>query len=1055
MDLDDARSISTGSATTDGTSNTARRSEPRKTRMSREDHVTQIEELLMRPGQSYRIAVSYRPKAVDVTLDSKAGILVKKSFRLVIEYGLPASRGTIAPRESKTVHCRTRTCTSVISVSPSVIDFGETEVGTLQSMPLTIINESDMTAHVDMRFISKIINMYRNEIRIPPRQSLEVKVDIYPRKINPDYKKQITVVNLLNRANDQIVEVRSNNQDRTGITLHSLLYRILTPTGANFIDFGNLILNSATIRTFTIENLTDKRLVIDLTSTSPDEIVPYVKGEEDLDGDEREKDSELRANSSSSSSLSSLGSSLGSVRSEKDKLQMQPLSMLRPPNPADIKEKVLESIVGNDRDILSRRMASETSDKAASFNMEPEEPPPTPIKSSSGSHAVVSAAKQNQSSRDKMPSLPLKQKPIRKNSTQQQQQQNEELGGTEYLDLASSVQVGVDGRSNSSPPKQPKFGKDSNEKPHPGRLSLNGDALRKVKNGQRSPVATIRKWPPVPDESGCVSNAMPPLTGKQPSFRHHLFADFPDVSRLSLDQFLLTMEQHSTLKVGGRNEPLPSPPLKNASNAVNMEEKYVRSVMSLQRELAALIEAEAIVPVSRVVLGPRQDRKVIVVSRPLSSMRPHVQGLPRKQDARIFLRLTEFDADILNAAMTASAQPIVSKPEAIPVRKLMLRATMIRSIMELSQPHINFGYVDRSDRRTKTMLVQNRSEAPLLIAVRKSGSVSSSDLLLAHGAHFVIPGFGKKEVEFVFSPSLSGPFQEKMVVENVRDRENDQTVLVKAHVRKVHTFYVDSGLEVDFGSLSMGLQATFATSKSSHIIISNTSKINRVYEVHVESEELLFDLNGTALAGSHYLAMECLIEEVMSSGGARDTPLTKVEEEEVEHLEQKLKIAKRKGKDDKIKKLATRLGELGVGDGSLSAQASPVEPAIDSSPELDRAAAKASKHKFRRLGSSSVTFGLDAGQVKRLTVALRPQLCMKTKGQQVTTSRATALTDGCLEIVSRLVLHEHRNRDDAREVQLRVKVHLDGETVNNEMVEATLSLNAFSLRPGILDSQGQ
>jgi hypothetical protein len=61
----------------------------------------------------------------------------------------------------------------------------DADVGKLKSLPLLVTNLSDLEARVEMRYISKILNIIRGEIVIPPRQSIEIKVDIYPRKVNP------------------------------------------------------------------------------------------------------------------------------------------------------------------------------------------------------------------------------------------------------------------------------------------------------------------------------------------------------------------------------------------------------------------------------------------------------------------------------------------------------------------------------------------------------------------------------------------------------------------------------------------------------------------------------------------------------------------------------------------------------------------------------------------------------------------------------------------------------------------------------------------------------
>ena len=92
-------------------------------------------------------------------------------------------------------------------MSPRCLDFGDADVGTLKSLPLTLTNLSDLTAHVMVKFASKVLHCTREEVNIPARQSSRIKIDIYPRKINPDYRKQIVIVNLQNRDNDQVIEV--------------------------------------------------------------------------------------------------------------------------------------------------------------------------------------------------------------------------------------------------------------------------------------------------------------------------------------------------------------------------------------------------------------------------------------------------------------------------------------------------------------------------------------------------------------------------------------------------------------------------------------------------------------------------------------------------------------------------------------------------------------------------------------------------------------------------------------------------------------------------------
>ncbi len=173
--------------------------------------------------------------------------------------------------------CHSRTCTSFISIAPKMIDLGEVQVGTRKSANISVTNMSELTARVDLRFVSKVLSMYRDEVAIPARQTIELKVESFPRRVNETYRKQITVANLLNRQGDQIFEVRSRNVDKQRISFHSLFYRILTPTGSNYVDFGDVNISSTRMRTFTIENVSDKKLSLELSPAHPEDVTLYIK----------------------------------------------------------------------------------------------------------------------------------------------------------------------------------------------------------------------------------------------------------------------------------------------------------------------------------------------------------------------------------------------------------------------------------------------------------------------------------------------------------------------------------------------------------------------------------------------------------------------------------------------------------------------------------------------------------------------------------------------------------------------------------------------------------
>jgi hypothetical protein len=98
--------------------------------------------------------------------------------------------------------------------------------------------------------------------------------------LNIEYRKQLQIVNTLNRDNDLEISVRATNIDKHRVTFHSLFYRILTPTSTNFLDFGSVLLNSPAIRTFIIDNISNNSLLLEISSSLPDEIKIYTKAKD-------------------------------------------------------------------------------------------------------------------------------------------------------------------------------------------------------------------------------------------------------------------------------------------------------------------------------------------------------------------------------------------------------------------------------------------------------------------------------------------------------------------------------------------------------------------------------------------------------------------------------------------------------------------------------------------------------------------------------------------------------------------------------------------------------
>lgn len=751
-----------------------------------ESQHNQLEELVLRPGAEYRVVVSYCPprEAVDATYS--AGRLKHTTFCVFLDYARSTDNARAhSGMQRRTIPCHTRTCTPFISVDPKVVELGMAGVGTRRTAHITVTNHSELSTRILMRFVSKVLSMYMDEISIPARQTIEVKMDFFPRRANEAYRKQITVMNLLNRHNDQIFEVRARNVDLQRVSFHSLFYRMLTPSGANYLDFGDVNIHTPRVRSFAIENLCVKRLLLEMSVSHPEDLALYVK------------------------------------RTTAQAVVPEP-SVARPRSGTERKERFLETI-STDASTLARQERVPDAAKRAPKQER------TPVKMPNLLHALKRGSR-GYATQPYGHTLTFKDRTL--------------LAPLEYLDLATG------------PPRDAL------------RLSAKSRRLQRQAKAQPAPKTPPRPATPLPKPALSAQWHAPPV-----------LTNPVDVSQLDVDALLAALTNQS-------------PTLSTFFlRGLEAEERLVRTEINLQRALREAIESGQLVPIGMLDIAPHSAMQVIAVYTPNGSTRPHIQGNARKQDSRIFLRLLEFDER--RAASFPEFQALRARPiDELPVRDLMVRSSVCRSMMELGQPHINFGHMDKGDVRERKIWIQNRSEWALRYAIRKSGSIASGDIRLGLGRYGVVPSYGKRGVDFTFAPSLSGPFCEKLVVENIADHDNDQVVVLKASVRKVPNFAIDPS-SLDFGTCRIG-----HVSMPESVLITNTTQKTRTLVVRVDDTQ--------------HVAIPTDVLVATASSAATRRALSHAEEEEVETLLQKLKIARRKGNADKLAKYEDRLTGLGV-----------------------------------------------------------------------------------------------------------------------------------------------
>lgn len=797
----------------------------------------------------------------------------------------------------------------LIRVSPKLIDFGMANVGARTSAKFAVENQSDVLARVEFRFVSKVLSLDQEELIIPPRQSVDVRVDFFPRRVNHTYRKQVTVANMLNRANDEILEVCSQNIDEQKIGFHSLFYRILTSTGSNFVDFGDVNINCTRLRSFGIENVSKGPLSIELSAAQPEDVKLYVRAEQDTDSDSSQRGSQPKYAPEDSLSTTSV--------------EAEPPKSIKAKLTAHLKERFLETMSQESpANIRNENTSWRTAQKQRHFakagagaggkndKSEKREQPKR------GNINLVSALKKGGKGRLTMrygKGITFKDRTL--------------LRDFEYLDLASGPPVDdrrisvkskkyqmldaqetgrgiVSNKGRHTPDLTAKKGTGSAQTTSTSGAGAHGDGDGKNSTQYNAlPAALARD---IHHEGGrrtqgSSARASPALTGKRKAAP--MLYDSLDVSKLSLDELIAAVE---SLDCSLSSVFLSNP---------RAEEQSVRTEVNLQRELTNAISESRLLPIEMLVLEPGEEKQVLAIYTPNGSTRPHIVGNARKQDSRIFIRLVDFSTEGLTFG--ADLKPMLQLDhDELPVRELMVKSNLCRSLMELSQPHINFGHMQKGETKARKIVIQNRSEWALRYCIRKSGSIASGDIKIKSTDRYgVVPGHGKREVEFVFCPSLTGLFQERLIVENVADRDRDEIVLIKANVARMPNFSVEPKLvsffkeDVDADELAAnGVEGHGSLSRMGHVtdhpcsfIVSNLSSKTRSFVLHIDDDDLSFG----GMIVDAILSLSC------QDGDTRPT-LTKAEEEEVETISQKLKIANRKGQVDKIKKYQDRLTELGL-----------------------------------------------------------------------------------------------------------------------------------------------
>ncbi|KAG0065796.1 hypothetical protein BGZ89_007929 [Linnemannia elongata] len=991
---------------------------------------TRIEELFVKPGKERTVIVSYRPARDASIEDFQAGKLLRKSFRIIVAYAPWGGLTSTVPfsensqRDRKIVQCKARACTSFVTFEPKSLDFGDTDVGALKSLPIKLMNQSEIPAVVQLDFQSKVLNCSPSgAITLAPKSSTELKLDIYPRKVNPDYRKQLTLFNFTNRANDQIIEVRSTNIDKNRVTFHSLFYRVLYPGGTNFLDFGNVVVGGISLRTITISNFTKNWLTLEVTTSLCGELSVYERAREHRDYLNLNEVSGLLSNDQDIQLITQAGvhNFVHSPMTRSGGLSTAGSGRAAPND-------------GSKSSLFKRRQEQ----REQHSNATSESGTPATI----GGGALAS-------------SLALKAKAILFHGDVSQGASSSSAG---FLDLATNKPREVKKITRRiptmkellEPTTRPKS-KSTIDRPGkttgPGHTETSSRSPRSSATSPQSAGVAIADTSRRSDATSTTPQRMQDPKTLQSEATQQAGGDGKQqlqslLSERSLESVLAAMDASST--TGGSM--LFYKPAD--------EERYVKEKMKLTRELQNAIASGDLAPISVVSVPPETEHQLVVLFTPSSTFRDHIKGIPKNQDARIYLRLVDFDRETV--ANNPQFRPLLDGDlSQIPLREIMVRSSLVRSIMDLGQNNINFGNMDKGEKRTKTIVIQNRSKEPLLYHIRKSGSIASGDIVLGNGKSGVVRGYSKKEVDFIFEPSLSGLYHERLAIENIQDPESSRVLSVKANIRKPKHFSIDCP-EVDFGTCSVNYKT-----ESKRITVTNSTKQTRTFEVRVDPHEMMPLAAGTHLGGE--------IEFTLEDDPAGQAVVTKEMEDEIEILEQKLKIAKRKGRDDKVKKVTARLSLLRKG-GVEDKLESP-KLAGDATPTQEKILEFAKADQLSSPLADSVTKGTASTTPTSVTPVTTPTVKDTPKFKRTDHSIVFTLEGGKTKSVSayftalrdpvyasngivykerirlqgKIYVHEHKNRDICREVMFIATVEPQAPSEEDATEEPLTSVSPGSV----------
>eukprot|EP01133_Synstelium_polycarpum_P011912 gene11912-13878_t len=872
-----------------------------------------IEELSLNPGAERTIQIRYCPKPAFAPTDPKAFHLTPRSFRLLLRYGGSALLKN-ARHKNKTVKVSSRVCTSAISI-PAELDLGDCTVGMPISRTIHVQNLSELATTVSLRFQSKVIGFKTTQVHLPAKQTVDLHMDFLPRKNNPEYRKQITLINANNSHNDQYLEVRANNADEASVSVHAKYYHLETPFSRNYIDFDEVIVNCPSLRTFSVKNTSKAPLTLALSTSLPDEIKVY-----------------------------------------RENTQGEPTalpSLLTHTRQTALHDYVTKFFEGEDIEPIGAK------------------PYARKVNSQYLDLAVAPKAKaQAGNASQQTPQL-----------AQSQQQQQQQLQPSS----AQSIQQSTKKKSPYHDDKQQTTSTTSSTANSRTNSRASSPTFEAALDKQ------LHAYDDIDYDNTSSSTALD-------SSSSSVMSNTPN-SNFSFTQLVQSFEDS--------NLPL--------FTDFESETNYITSQIEKYKRLEIIVQSGQLVQANTIELARDEEITIYIVFIVNDSKRPWLGGKLKNMESKLFISLQKLDdQDITNS----------------PIRELIISTKVCKSMMDLAQRNINFGNIVQYDYRTKTLVINNLTQVPLIYRIKKSGSITSGNLNIVNVDRMgIIRPFRKREVQFVFKPTFSGIFDEKMTIENIYDNGNNQTVHIKANVKKPRHFFLNT-LDIDFGVCMIK-----SKSMTKRITLTNTSTQKRIFKI-IDDTPASFE--------------SCLNKLYFRLEERAALSISKETEVEIDLLERKLKICRRKGQHEKALKINMQIEKLrNTGTPSapssvpVSRATSPAPMEIEQQGELstsnelipalsvsggDKEEEVTTPKPFCKIGDNSIQFEVDGGGIQNILVHFSP---IPKPGRRQWYGKE----DGAGSIL----VYESKNIDITKKINYTSTICFDDETYRSNVLSSSLS----------------